>query len=354
MKLDTYLFKDLEIVFKKHEFLNSKNEKFNIFSILYKEHDERRLHSRFIASLLDPFGSHNMSFAFLNEFLKIFESDLKSENFNSAIVYPQEWDKRENNNIDILVIDKKTNNAIIIENKIYAGDSNNEESGQLERYFKHVRDKEKIPCNNITTYYLSLDGREPSSESIGEFKELANINCKCISYPEEIICWLDNCIKYVVDKPFIREAIIQYKNLINKMTQNNLGNQERIEIRDTIGRNEINMKSAKYLIDNFKHVKWHTVFDFCNELSEKLENNGFEIVSKPTDNEIRDLTHYETYRHGQKDKQDCGIKFKKKNDTTIFWIWNEADEWLFWGLMIMSIYHLCTRKFSINIMKIKC
>ena len=42
---------------------------FNIFSILRHEDDEVNLHSRFIAELLDPQGTHGMGMAFLERWL---------------------------------------------------------------------------------------------------------------------------------------------------------------------------------------------------------------------------------------------------------------------------------------------
>ena len=61
MKLEQDLFKELEHVFKQFDFEKSKHEKFNIFSVLYKEHDERK----FIAALLDPYASHKKSYTYL-------------------------------------------------------------------------------------------------------------------------------------------------------------------------------------------------------------------------------------------------------------------------------------------------
>ena len=340
MKIDNSVLKQLEIIYNKYSFLKSKEEKFNIFSVLYKNHEEVKLHSRFIAALLDPHASHEKGFAFLKEFINIFSDNiLKFDDFENAIVYPEEWNKKENHNIDILIIDRKRKNAIILENKLNADDSNNENGGQLERYFKYVRDEEKIPIENITTFYLTLDGHKPTDESLGkkidgkpnEFNNLEDLNGHCITYNNKIIKWLDKCLMQVADKPFIRESIIQYKNLIKKITMNDIDINERLEIIEAIAKDETSMNSTKYLIDNFIHVKWHTVADFWNELTVKLEKElNFEIIEKPNEQNITDITHFEIYRTGQKAKQDCGIVFKI-NDSLTMSIWNEADEWLFFS-----------------------
>lgn len=319
------LLKDLEIIRTKHKYLNSQKEKYNIFSVLYREHDERKLHSRFIASLLDPYGSHEKDFLFLNEFLKLLPiKDIN--NFKNSIVYPEEWNKKENNNIDILIIDRINRYAVIIENKIFARDSNNENGGQLERYFKHVRDKEKIPKDNITTIYLTLDGHEPSCESLGSLK----INYHCYSYNKLIIDWLNKCIPITVNYPYLRESIFQYKNLICKMTKSETEINERLEIKNLVGKSKNSMESAKYLIDNFKHIKWHTVSEFWDELSDKLKKHG-NICKKYDNNHITDITHYEIYRKGQKNKQSCGIFIEPKNKLNFF-VWHEGDYALFFGI----------------------
>jgi hypothetical protein len=321
------LFGELELIYKKFDFEKSKDEKFNIFSVLYKYHDEKKLHSRFIAALLDPFASHNKSILFLNQFISLFPN-LLIENFKNAIVYPQEWNKKENENIDILIIDKKTQYAIIIENKIYAGDSNSDDSGQLERYFNDVQ-KMNIPKDNITTFYLTLNGREPSDESLGKYKTLENINGYCISYSEQIDSWLNECLKYVVDKPFIRETIFQYKNLINKLTENNTEIDERLAIRNAISVNEQTLISAKYLIDNFKHIKWHTVYDFWNELAGLLRENNYKIIELPTNEQITYMTHFEAYKKADKNVKECGIIFEV-NPELILSIWTYGEHYLYW------------------------
>ena len=228
-----------------------------------------------------------------------------------------------------MIIDEQSGYAIIIENKINAGDSITPNGGQLERYFKYIRDEKKIIDKNINTFYLSPNKREPSSESLGEFKQFSNINGICISYPDEINRWLDNCLQNVNHKPFISTTICQYKNLITKMTHSELDIEERKMIKDKIGENDDNMISAKYIVENFHHIKWHTVADFWAELSGKLKSNGFEVITQPKEENITALTHKPDSKDNE--RQDCGIKFTKKGEDSIFFIWNEHNERLFWG-----------------------
>lgn len=111
---------------------------------------------------------------------------------------------------------------VIIENKIYASDSNHENEGQLEKYYRIIIEEEKIPEDNIEVYYLSLDGHEPSTESVSTSNKYPKLceKVQCISYPNEIVRWLQGCMPFVYDKPFQRETIIQYIKLIDDMTNN--------------------------------------------------------------------------------------------------------------------------------------
>lgn len=320
-----HLIQKIGILKERYDISRNEEERFNIFSVMYKEHDERRLHSRFVATILNPIGSHGMKELFLKTFVEIFP-ELDFSNFKNAVVYPEEWNKKENNNIDILIIDRTSKNAIIIENKIYAGDSNNESGGQLERYYKHVRDYENIAEENISVFYLTLDGHSPSTESLGEFETLEKINGQCISYETHILKWLMVCVKLVYDKPFVRESILQYEKLLNKMTNNETDIEERIKIKDIIGENKDSMTSTKYLIDNFKHVKWHTIADFWSELEKEFSDRGLEIVNSIDRESITQLTHYPN----NKKEEEGGITFKIKEELGAF-VWHEKDEWLFWG-----------------------
>lgn len=320
-----HLLKEIELLKKEYDLIRNTEEQFNIFSVMYKNHEEVKLHSRFLSSLLNPKGSHKQGDKFLKIFLSLFDFiDYKC--LNKIVVYPSEINKKEYNNIDILIIDRVSRNAIIIENKIYAEDSNNEDSGQLERYFNFIRDEEKIPSEDITVFYLTLDGHNPSDESLGEFKTLENINGHLISYEKHILQWLNNCVKEVVNKPFIRESINQYIKLLNKMTNNEIDVNGRIRLKEIIGKSESSITSTKYLIDNFKHVEWHTIADFWNELELELENNDFKIIRSFDNVAIDYLIH-----HSQnKKEEETGIVFK--SDNVEIYIWHERYEYLYFGI----------------------
>ena len=304
----------LSILEYKYKLKESNEEQFNIFTALYKNNDEVKLYSRFISVLLSPKGSHNNKSLFLTLFLK--EISLENFEIEDVDVFPDELDKVEYKEIDILIINRKSKQAIIIENKIFAKDCNHEEHGQLENYYNKIRN-EGIPENQIFVFYLTLDGHEPSIKSLGDYKTIENMNGKTISYENEILGWLHKCKSESVEKPFLRESIIQFIKLIDKMT-NNIDTTERLEIRDLIASSETNMESTKLLIENFKHVKWHTVADFWEEVCQELIKLGLEIVERPSLKNIIDATHFESYKKGYQENNNYGIRAKVTEGLVIF------------------------------------
>ena len=273
----------LDVIRKRYEDIEARKDQFNIFTAMFDESDEVNLHSQFIFSLL-YFKTGN-EYRYLNAFLKCVDSSFEY-NLNSLEIH------KELHDIDILLLDKSTKRAVIIENKIYASDSNHENEGQLEKYYRIIIEEEKIPEDNIEVYYLSLDGHEPSTESVSTNNKYPKLceKVQCISYPNEIVRWLQGCMPFVYDKPFQRETIIQYIKLIDDMT-NNVDIEERVEIKKLIGESKSNLESAKLLIDNVKHLHWHTIADFWNGLVVVLEKNGYEVLQKPTEEDFSDIAH---------------------------------------------------------------
>lgn len=137
----------IKSVQNKYDLIRDKN-RFNIFKALHKEKDEVRLHSRFISYLLAPDSGHGLGKVFCELFIReILGIDESQFNLSSYTVLPNESSKSEYKEIDILIINKQAKQAIIIENKINAKDSNREGKnekkdgydGQLERYYNTIK-----------------------------------------------------------------------------------------------------------------------------------------------------------------------------------------------------------------------
>lgn len=235
----------------KYKKLRSKDS-FNIFEILINRTDEVNLHSKFICELLDCTGSHNMGNAFAEHFIQIIDiPDFSLENYEVF---------KEYKNIDILLANKTQ--AIIIENKIWAYDQNQ----QLERYYKEII---KEGFSDVYVIYLTLDGKEPGLNSVGKLMDKAKIFL--VSYNYHVSKWIDECIKLSARIPQLRETLVQYQRLINDLTGNTMEQEQLNELIELISKND-NVLKAQKIVESWVHVEWHTEFDFWNDLAQKISS----------------------------------------------------------------------------------
>lgn len=160
---------------------------------------------------------------------------------SSAKVYT-EYDI-DNGRMDILV-KNDADQAIIIENKLYAVD----QPEQLKRYAEFAEHQKW----DYSVVYLTLYGSEASKQSA------EGVDYVRISYCDEIIVWLQHCICDVADKPFIRETLIQYSNLVKKLTHQDMDTKFTEEVVKAMVDNaeavariwQVQQKYQKYVLDD--------------------------------------------------------------------------------------------------------
>ena len=210
-KIDSLLKKAKPIVAENKEIRKKREASgdfFNVFSILGMEHYEVQTHSAFLAELLNPKGSHGKKDAYLRLFVEAMplqDIDKSTLNTDDANVLTEK--STEEGRLDIRIEFPSARYAIVIENKIYAGD----QERQLERYRRHT---EKAYRGGFTLLYLTLDGREPSEWSTGEKSEKPY--WECISYRDNIKKWLQKCAE--ISGENVKATIRQYIALIDKLT----------------------------------------------------------------------------------------------------------------------------------------
>lgn len=224
------LLDEVRLIRKKAEVekreADRRGENFNIFNVLGVTSDETRTHSAFIAELLDPNGSHGLGDQFLRSFVDTVDC-LRSWNFDTKSAKVQKElsiggkneDCSEGGRIDIAV--ESNGKAIIIENKIYAGD----QEKQLVRYYNYGT---KNCPNGFRLLYLTLNGDDASEYS--HERLVANEDYYVISYNREISDWLQRCIELSARHPLVRETLIQYQNLINQLTMNSMDKNSQEEL----------------------------------------------------------------------------------------------------------------------------
>ena len=203
---------------------NRKGENYNLFSILSIERYELK-HSALIANLLDPKGSHGCGDAFLRAFFEIalkdlaypFEDCTLPDSYTEYYTGPIVGDT--GGRIDILV--KSSRYGLIIENKIYAGDQDK----QLIRYDNYG--KETFGADGYLLVYLTLYGYDASKESTAT-KSAEEVGYLRLSYAEDILRWLEQCVRLADNKPLVRESLNQYIRTIKQLTYQDM-NQENIQ-----------------------------------------------------------------------------------------------------------------------------
>lgn len=231
-------------------------ENFNIFSLLQVETDEVRTHSRFIAELLNPNGTHNQGDVFLKKFLQSFPQieDFDTENTRVFVeYYVGKVEKEKGGQIDILLKDT-SGNVIMIENKIYAG----EQANQLLRY------KNAFPNGKL--FFLTLKGDESNNNK--KFEDYTSI-----SYENDIVNWLEECKKEAVNIPTLRETISQYINLIKKLTHQTTNKDMETEIHKLILEN---YEESSIIVNNFIKAQ----ISLSNEILNKVLSDVKPFIEK--------------------------------------------------------------------------
>ena len=286
------------------EYQLSNYNKFNIFKVMFKLHDEKYLHSRFIAFLLDPNGSHKQGTLFLEQFFEV----MKISNFKleKVKVNPTETDRREVHNIDIL-IKNNHNQAIIIENKVFAKDQTKIDDQtlaenpllkyQLTRYYSKLVENQSEVTKII---YLTIDGKDP--EDFDKFPEVVKNLISKKDHLSDISKWLDLCIAQLTTDSDLKRSIEQYQ-LARFEFLNDV--QLALTLKNTSAKAEYINDAFKFWtykqsIDSnlqeikkqFIHVKWHTVHEFYTELNNRIQETFSVAVSEISNEEITKLTHY--------------------------------------------------------------
>ena len=225
------LLSKIELIKRKYENVKKEKDLFNVFEVLKLENVEKK-HSAFIAELLNPKGSHKQSSKYLKLFFQ--RLNLRYDDLCNVVCEKKvESEKYGKGFIDIFLETDKKENSVVIENKIYADDQNN----QLAKYH------DVYP--NAQLLYLTLDGKEPSTKSLDG---LPNNLYKSISYDTFILEWLKNCLDKTDSKYRIYSLIDQYRELILKLTGQGMIQEEKRELVSEFTSTEDKLKLFFYIM----------------------------------------------------------------------------------------------------------
>ncbi len=264
-------FELIHQVVKKHEEIaRISGANFNVFEVLNLQTSEVRTHSAFLAEFLNAKGSHGQGNLYLQLFIDqfiVYNFDFDSERSEAFVEYHiDQINKRQTTGgrIDILIEDANKN-RIIIENKIYADDQEN----QLLRYYNFD--------NNAYLFYLTLQGVDPSKSSTGGKLNKGRMNgngYECISYNTDIIDWLEKCKKESVSLPVIRETITQYIRLIQRLTGQTSGDKMKEEVTNLLKDNPELVSSIDLCCKTLNELVNTVKKEFYKLGNEELDKNG--------------------------------------------------------------------------------
>ncbi len=292
-----------------------QGKNFNIFKTINVTTDEVRLHSRFLAELLNPLGSHGQENFFLNKFKNHIQPLLeKGKNTNAShknlvasnsifsiksvvkIEYtpPKKLESEKNSRLDILIESSDGKKAIIIENKIYA----DEGLTQLKRYKQFGENK--YGSGNFILLYLTLDGKISKYDDIylasglngkksyyDDIYLASGIDYYCLSYKQEIIHFLNSCLTELSDPtnhPNHLTVIIEhYIDLIKTLTMQEDPNPK---IIDLILDSKKNFQSAQLISSQLKLAQNKIQKEFWIKLYKKMQAE----FDKPTNHAYTDET----------------------------------------------------------------
>lgn len=324
-----------EISNKYEEISKVSGDNFNVFRVIELTSDEVRLHSKFLAELLNPKGSHGQGSKFLDLFIQQF--DIKNVDSETSKVDVEKYignkTKDTGGRIDILIEDSKQN-AIIIENKIYASDQEN----QLKRYSNYKRNYNKL------IFYLNLDGSDPSENSYQDLEK--DKHFKIISYEYDILNWLENCKKESVSLPLLREGIAHYMNLIKHLTGQSTNTTMGKEIRNLLALTPQNIKTAIKIENSIKGAKRKIQWDFWKQLRKEFELQGISLLEDTESKSVVSENKVKDYYSNKRNKKNYGLWTQiLKIDDTIIYYGIELASYIYFGFRAEknNEYHISSK-----------
>lgn len=200
-----------------------EKEPFNVFELCGVWSTEMR-HSAILAYLLNPQSSHKFGAVFLKKFYE----QIGLNHFIADGSYVETELSFDNGRMDIVISSGDV--AVVIENKIYAGD----QKDQLKRYKEEWLEAQSGKKQALL--YLTLDGHEASNAE--------HVDYQRISYRNDILAWLETCIGMATEKPLVKSALEQYKELIKKLTGKDMDPKMEKDITNVVKKSKENYLAA--------------------------------------------------------------------------------------------------------------
>lgn len=265
---------------------------YKVFEVLGLWVEETKLHTKFIADLLNPDGMHGQKDLFLKTFIQQCEKErqeyLKKHDSLHLVETPEtaspfhlstsnaitevEYCMRSNQSssagkIDLLIRNQASDSemkGILIENNINTEDT----PSQLAHYNDFAKTALK---GGYQMLYLTLDGRYPSVQTIGKTKQVPYL---VISYQKTIIEWLECSLQFINDSSILYETIRQYLVLIKQLTSHTMSLKTKDKLIDMIASDPKNLSAALILSTHMDEIKEKVISRFVFHMAQKTATKG--------------------------------------------------------------------------------
>ncbi|MEX5687881.1 PDDEXK-like family protein [Pseudomonas silesiensis] len=244
--------------------LATTGESFNIFTITKIERAEVATHSAMIAELLNPRGSHGKGTMFLAHFLSTIELEHEYSLDNAQVRKEQTFDGGRGR-VDIVI--HLRSHLILVENKIDAEDGN----WQLKQYADIGMASDK----NWNLLYLTKKGTDAHERSH------QGVKYQRISYREHILEWLDLCLESCTDAPALHHALIQYRNLVRKISGMTMTQKARNTLMELLCSDDDSFKSADAIAEALPYAKGSVLYRFFQAIQSGIASSHPRTSSPP-------------------------------------------------------------------------
>lgn len=256
--MEKFLY-NLKLIYNKYKVIDSLKSDFNVFDLIINPYDEVHLHSRMIYSILTE---RKFQKQFLMSFLNFIDVSLPDDVSFSGFKYINVEKEKAipNGRVDLFISFKIKNISynVLIENKLLACD----QPEQMNKYSSYMNSS--YPNDNNYVCYLTLDGSAPSEDSTKRLNEI-----KLISYDSEIMSWIEDCIKIALREPGVREVLIQYSSLLERLTGKDVD--FIMELKEYLLEDPENFIIANSMIPALNDVKAELQLRFWTKLEKSLD-----------------------------------------------------------------------------------
>ncbi len=289
----------------------------NIAEIMNRNHLENQ-HSNIIAFLINPSEIHNHP-EYGSLFLKLLKKE-KKLGIEGQIIKKviREKSTDELRRMDIFI--ETDSDFIIIENKINAGDQEN----QIKDYVEYVKNQYEV-STKVFVVYLTKFGDNPSEKSISKnqltiFKQ--NQQYASLSYSKDIMKWLSQ-LTVKENEDVLKSGITQYIDVVKAITNKR---EESFNMNSEITK-QLFAEYGKMDRNSLKE-KLHAIYDFQDNINLVLYINLFEDIFREGKGKIflicSDKVNYTKLEEWEKDvlenPQKIGIRFSSDEHITDFFV----------------------------------